>query len=133
MSDEGVTWQSDAFFRAIASWVQGAERAMRDGVVAGSEVVAIEAQNSFASGDGPQSQSGDLAGSIHATPPEQSDLHGYVARIGPAGLEYARKVELGKSGDHHGPAYPYLRPGFERAKPQIMPRLRDLWANAHKG
>lgn len=123
---------ADDFARALDAWIDRAEKASGVALTAAGAEVARESAASFDSGDGPTNRSGTLAGSVATTEPHKG-LHGYEVTVGPAGVVYARRVELGKAGDHSAGPHPYFRPGFERAGARFVEIFSAAWADAAPG
>lgn len=119
----------DEWDAAIDAWVDRIERATEDGLRAAGQSVADETPRSFGSDGGPTSRSGALAASVVVTDPRKTDS-GYELEVGPTGLMYVRKVELGKAGTHSGPPYPYFRPAYDRAGERFVTVIQQAWADA---
>lgn len=77
---------------------------------------------------GINSQSGTLADSIHADT-TRVGFGVYEATVGPGGVEYARKVELGKQGKHSAAPHPYLQP----AERKVFGTVNEVYARAWAG
>ncbi len=122
---EGV----DQWNAAIDAWVERVEAVTQEGLRAAGQTVADETPRSFGMDGGPTSRSGALASSVIVTDPRKVES-GYELEVGPAGLAYVRKVELGKAGTHSGPPYPYFRPAYDRAGPQFVTVIHQAWADA---
>lgn len=118
------------FDKALDDWVARAEKATVAGLKAAGAVAVAEARASFGSGSGPVSRSGRLAGSILVTEPVKKGLDTYVAQVGPSGVVYARKVELGKKGHRSARPHPYLEPGWARAIAKFEEAFVKSWATA---
>lgn len=118
------------FNRALERWLERAELASREALVAAGAEVARETKNSFGSEGGPNIVTGRLADAVTTTDPYPVDPRGWEIRVGPAGLDYVRRVELGKSGARSAPAYPYFQPGFKRAGERFVQIFTDAWTNA---
>lgn len=130
MSGEQVTLIGvDEFNAALDAWIERVERVTQDGLTAAGQSVADETPRSFGVDGGPTSRSGALASSVVVTDPRPVDS-GYELEVGPTGLEYVRKVELGKAGAHSGPPYPYFRPAYDRAGERFVTVLQQAWADA---
>lgn len=122
---EGV----DDFNRALDAWIERANRASVEALKAAGDEVARETRNSFGSAGGPQIVSGALADSVITTDPVEGP-QGWEARVGPSGLEYIRRVELGKRSPRSAGPHPYFRPGFDRAGPRFVEIFRSAWTEA---
>lgn len=83
-------------------------------------------------------RSGTLRRSLHTEPARSDGAGGFHAYMGPTVI-YARRIELGFHGrDSIGRVYdqygePYVRPAFERARPEIMALARLRAASALRG
>lgn len=118
------------FDRAVDDWMTKAEAATVAGLKAAGAIAVTEARASFGGSGGPVSRSGTLAGSIIVTEPVKKGLATYVAQVGPAGVVYARKVELGKKGHRSARPHPYLEPGWARAISKFEEAFAKSWATA---
>lgn len=118
-----IVWTGD-FAKAIDNWIEQARKAIPVALTnAGADVVDA-AQAQFDTGDGPHNITGTLSGSIIVA--DITELgNGYEARIGPSGVEYARKVEL--------TGHAYLEPGLGRATHDLIRHFVDAWSDAQKG
>ena len=104
---------------ALERWLAETVLATAEGAKTAAQSVITAARSNI------NSQSGRLAGSIGSD--VTASVGGYEARIGPQGVEYARKVELGKRNPHGGMSHPYLKPGFERAVTGIESAFITAW------
>lgn len=123
----------EEFDKALKSWSERALKASAAALKKAGGHVATETKASFGSGSGPKMNSGALAGSITTTEPVQTS-HGYSAQVGPAGLAYGRRVELGKRGKFSAAPHPYFRPGYDRAAHKFVEIFAKEWReSAPKG
>lgn len=76
-------------------------------------------------------RTGRLAASIGSESFRDGPIAGM--KIGPPTVPYAFKVEFGKRGAYHAPAYPYFRPGFTEAVPGANALLEKAWRGALEG
>ena len=121
------------FDAALAAWTARAQRAGREALIAAATAVADETKASFGAGSGaPRSRSGRLADSVQGDAPVETPT-GWTSTVGPAGVPYARRVELGKSGPHHAGPHPYFRPGFKRAGTRFIEIFHAAWTAASPG
>ena len=119
------------FDKALDEMVKRALEVSRTALIAATEVVKKEVTASFGSGNGPVSRSGRLAKATTGTEPKRvGGLQRYETTIGPTGLEYIRKVELGKHNPHGGGPHPYFKPGYTRAGATFHKVFRDAWLKA---
>lgn len=110
------------------------EQTSKAALSAAAKILIGEARSSFGSGSGsPESRTGRLAGSIIATEPVSKGLKGYQLQVGPTGVEYARKVELGKRGHRSAPPHPYLAPGYKRAGAAWALVFREMYSHVKAG
>ena len=117
------------FDRALDAWMQRADMASRAALAAAGREVATETAASFGAPGGPVNRTGALSRSTITTTPARTAT-GYEAQVGPAGLVYVRRVELGKAGAHHAKPHPYFRPGFKRAGAKFVEIFAAAWAAA---
>ena len=121
------------FDAALAAWTTRAQRAAREALIAAAAAVADETKASFGGGAAaPQSRSGRLADSVRGDTPVETPS-GWTSTVGPAGVPYARRVELGKSGRRHAGPHPYFRPGFKRAGSRFVEIFHAAWTAAAPG
>lgn len=120
-------WDTAKFDAAMAKMVANAPKVAEAALREAAQLGVVDMRADV------HSKSGKLAGSIMATDPVVKGLGGYEVKIGPTGLPYARKVELGKHGDRSAGPYPYVVPGFKRAVPKFIDVFRKHWATIHKG
>lgn len=133
MSDVTVTFTGGAeFARALDDWKQRTVEASKAGLKAAGAEVARETRNSFGQPGGPQIVSGALADSVITTDPSQGP-EGWEVRVGPAGLDYVRRVELGKRAPRSAGPHPFFRPGFDRAGARFVEIFRSVWTDAQPG
>lgn len=129
---ESFEWHGDHDFdKALDGWMARVEAATIAGLKAAGAVVVSETKASFGSAPGPTSRSGTLAGSVVVTEPVKKGLDTYVAQVGPDGVVYARKVELGKKGRRSARPHPYLQPAWARAVRQFNDAFAKSWAAAN--
>ena len=87
------------------------------------------------SGSRPHNRSGALARSIRMVKVEDLGEGRWSSQTGPS-IVYARRIELGFSGadslgrNYSQPAFPYLRPGFEKSGPELRELYRRKWGEA---
>lgn len=130
MGAASISWLGKGEFdAALDRMVEKAHAAAEAALRSAGEAVVNEAHASFGSGGGPRTGSGRLADAIGMTNPAV-DGFGYTASVGPMGVVYARRVELGKHSPHGAMAHPYLKPGFSRAKPKIEEIFIAAWTAA---
>lgn len=101
------------------------EEAARESIAAAAAIVENEIKGNFSGshsrgqphvgGDKPNIVSGTLRRSLHADPITRVAKGEYVTFVGPREV-YGRRVELGYQGSR---GFPYVKPGFETAKPKI--------------
>lgn len=120
------------FSRALDDWKRRAVEASKAGLKAAGAEVARETRNSFGQSGGPRILSGALAESVTTTDPDQGP-DGWTVRVGPTGLDYARRVELGKRAPRSAGPHPYFRPGFDRAGARFVEIFRSVWTDAQPG
>lgn len=120
-------WETAKFDAAMAKMIANAPKVAEAALREAAQLGVVDMRADV------HSKSGKLAGSITATDPVVKGLGNYEVQIGPTGLPYARKVDLGKRGAHSAPAYPYRVPGFKRAVPKFIDVFRKHWATIHKG
>ena len=118
--------------QALIHWVEKMPKATETAIRDGAQLVVTEARASFG-GSGPHSRSGRLQQSITFTAPKVVGLGQYEAQVGPSGVVYARKVELGKHSPRSAGPHPFLRPGFNRARTKLVDLFAAAWATAQKG
>lgn len=116
------------FDRALDEWIARAERASAAALTAAGHEVAIETAASF-NGSGPVSRTGRLAHSVVTTAPVKKSS-GWEAQVGPAGLIYVRRVELGKRGRRSAGPHPFFQPGYQRAGGRFAHIFAHHWAQA---
>lgn len=127
----GFEWSGTAEFdKAVDNYVARAEAATIAGLKAAGALAVAEAHASFGQSPGPVSRSGTLSGSIVVTEPVKKGLDTYVAQVGPSGVVYARKVELGKKGHRSARPHPYLQPAWARAITKFEEAFAKSWAAA---
>ena len=128
---EQFVWHGDhEFDKALDDYVTRVEKATIAGLQAGGALVVTETKTSFGGSPGPTSRSGTLAGSVIVTEPVKKGLDTYVAQVGPSGVVYARKVELGKKGHRSARPHPYLQPAWARAITKFNEAFAKSWATA---
>lgn len=120
-----MTIPVDAFDKSLDDWLERVNRGTEAGLADAGREVGDEARHSFGTADGPQSRTGTLEHSIIVDDVTKVGDSGYEVRIGPSGVEYARKIELG--------GFPYLEPGLGRASDRILTAMRAAWQAAQKG
>jgi hypothetical protein len=119
------------FDAAIDAWVARIEIATQAGLKAATEEVKKESAASFGSVGGPQrGASGKLEEAVTGTEPKKGGLSEYETTVGPTGLAYIRRVELGKAGAHSAKAHPYFQPGYERASLRFLEVFVKSWGEA---
>lgn len=121
-SIEGVEKLDHAF----DAWVARIEEATKTALIAAGAAVAQTTAAGFGKSPAPTSRSGALASSIATSDPKRAG-HGYTVEIGPSGVVYARRQELGKSGKGHSGAHPYFKPGFESATDRFIDIFTNAW------
>lgn len=118
------------FDAALDEWVARIHKATAAGIRAAGAEVAKQTAAGFGSGSAPVSRSGALARSVVTTEPKPVGANQWEAKVGPAGLAYVRRVELGKHSPHSAGPHPYFRPGFKRAGGRFAELFRAAWAEA---
>lgn len=114
---------ADEFEAALDKWVGEMFLATAAGTKTAAKGVVDMARTQI------NSRSGRLARSIKSEV-KPDGLDGYTAQIGPQGVEYARKVELGKKNPHGALGYPYLQPGYEMAMATMTETYAAVWRAA---
>lgn len=131
------------FAAAIDALIEAVDLATQRGVQLGAALVEAEAKSSFGpahakgtakASSQPQSITGTLRRSIGVVDITSAGLGVWAARIAPTVI-YGRRIELGFHGtDSLGrnytnpgqPAYPFLKPGLDKA----LGRLPDIFTSA---
>lgn len=134
MPQEGVEFTGGREFdEALDRWTRRAVEGTQAALAGAGAAVADEARKSFdGSGGHPRRGGGALEASIVVTTPKSVGFEKYEAQVGPSGVVYARRVELGKKGAHSARPHPYLQPGFKRAAKVIGEVFHKAWAEAGK-
>lgn len=118
------------FDKALDDWVARVEKAAGTALKAAGAEIAKETQASFGTSGGPVRRSGALAGSVVTSEPAKSGSEAWEVTVGPQGLAYVRRVELGKKGRHSAAPHPYFKPALGRAGSRFEEVFRAAWAAA---
>lgn len=119
------------FDHALDEWTERALAATKTAIERAGAEVATESAAQFGQAGGPANVSGHLGGSITTSPPQKvKGMNGYEATVGPTGVVYARKVEIGKRGQHSARAHPYFKPGWLKAGHKFMDIFKAAWREA---
>jgi len=130
VSGPHVTWEhGDAFDKALDDWFRHVQDATRTALAESGRIVADETRAGFGQAPAPTSRSGALAGSVGTSAPHTTSS-GYEVQIGPQGVIYARKQELGKRRPYSSGPHPYFKPGFLRAGARFQTIFADAWRRA---
>jgi hypothetical protein len=124
-----LKWHNDVDWRkAVEAWADRADQATNTAIVEATALVSTEVAASFGVGSGPVSRTGRLASSVTSVI-DKGGLGQYTAQVGPAGLEYVRRVELGKAGRHSAGPHPYFTPGWDRAAIKFVEVFARAWVD----
>lgn len=111
----------EAFEAALDKLVEHADTGAARAVTQAAELVAEKAAGKI------HSRSGKLAGSLRPAKPNRVGFGDYELKVGPKGVEYARKHDLGKHGRHSGPPHPSFQPGYREASSEFSEIFRRAW------
>jgi hypothetical protein len=115
-----------AFFAAFDHLVKDMEAATITALEEAAKLLIAETGQSFTGPPGPTNRSGKLVGSVQATPVVKG-FPEYSIQVGPQGVEYARRVELGKRGAHSAAPHPYLSPALKRVGNRFIDAFIKAW------
>lgn len=117
------------FDTAIEALIDRMHTASKVGLAAAGDAVVKETGASFGTATGPTNRTGALLASVIRTEVEPTGF-GYTVQVGPSGVVYARRVELGKRKPFSAGSHPYLQPGFGRAAKSFTEIFAVAWAKA---
>lgn len=137
MAEDGISvaWEGlSKLYEAIEKMAEGADEAAREIVAKSAAVAEAAIKGNFAGthkrgqphvgGDQPNVVTGTLRRSIRADTITRFGRGDYGTVVGPRTV-YARRVELGYRGSR---GYPYVKPGYEHARPEMAAVAREVWA-----
>ena len=102
------------------------------------ERLGIKYRGGHVAGDRPHIRTGNLARSIATRDVQMVSLGRWMSTTGPT-MAYGRRVELGfrdtdrKGRVYNQKAYPYMSPGFDKAKPEIIVLYESEFKKALNG
>ncbi len=122
------------FEAGINALIAAAEEGARLGVTAGAHLIEANAKQSM-NGPGPQVRTGTLRRSIGIVDVTSLGAGIFQARVAPTVI-YGRRMELGFHGTdslnrhYNQRAYPFLKPGLDKAIPQLESVFAAAWQRA---
>lgn len=111
----------EAFKASLDKMVEHADTGAAKAVTQAAELVAEKAAGRI------HSRSGKLAASLKPAKPTRVGFGDYELKVGPKGVVYARKHDLGKHGRHSGPPHPSFQPGYHEASSEFAEIFRRAW------
>ena len=131
MAGGDFAWKGVAEFdSAIDAWLHRTETASHDALVEATQVVHDQTASEFGQGNAPVSRSGALAAAVTMSQPRKIGESGLEVDIGPTGLVYIRRVEIGHQSPHSAGPHPFFAPGWMHSFDKVGHVIAKHWKSA---